>query len=243
MRRVLILICYSFPLLLNAGQLNAAGETGKPVGWKGEGELGFTSTSGNSDSETLTANLGISKTIEQWKHVATLKTLQAESGNVSSANSRVLTARSEYSISEKSYVFGKLRYENDKFSGFEYQTSLAFGIGSRVIENEQQLLDMYIGLGTRSSKNKVSGETDDDAIVTAGLLYEYQISKTATFNQNLSVEDGDENTRSESETSLKLKIDGNLSAKIAYLAKRNSRVPAGTEKSDKVTTVSLVYGF
>lgn len=243
MSRTLILFCCSFSLLVNAGLTNAAGESEKPVGWKGEGELGFTSTSGNSDSETLIANLGVSKAIEQWKHSATLKSLQAENDNIESADSLVLTARSEYSISEKSYIFGKLRYENDKFSGFDYQTSLAFGIGSRVIENEQQLLDTYIGLGARSLKNSVTGKTEDDAIVTAGLLYAYKISESATFNQDLSIEDGDENTHTESETSLKLKIDGNLSAKIAYLAKRNSKVPAGKEKSDTVTTVSLVYGF
>ena len=237
LKKLALIICF-IPLVATA-----ADETETPGGWKGEGELGFTSTSGNTDSETLIANLGVSKEIDLWKHTAALNTVQAETDDVESADSLQLKARSDYQISEKSYVFGQLRYEDDEFSGYDYQTSLAFGIGSRVIENEQHLLDLYVGLGTRSLKDAETGDSEEDAIITAGFLYEYKISETAVFNQSFDIEEGDENTRTESETSLRLKIDGNLSAKIAYLVKRNSEVPAGTEKSDKLTTISLVYGF
>jgi len=79
--------------------------------------------------------------------------------------------------------------------------------------------------------------------VTADVKYEYKISETAIFNQAILIEDGDENTYTESDTSLKMKIEGNLAAKISYLLKRNSEVPSGTDKSDKITTISLVYAF
>ena len=237
LKNLVFIICF-IPLVATA-----ADETDIPGGWKGEGELGFTSTSGNTDSETLIANLGVSKELELWKHSAVLKTIKAETDDVESADSLQLKARSDYKISEKSYLFGQLRYEDDEFSGYDYQTSLAFGIGSRVIENEQHLLDLYAGLGTRSLKDAETGDSEEDAIITAGFLYEYKISETAIFNQRFDIEEGDENTHTESETSLKLNIAGNLAAKIAYLVKRNSEVPAGTEKSDKLTTISLVYGF
>ena len=54
---------------------------------------------------------------------------------------------------------------------------------------------------------------------------------------------GDENTYFESETALSTKIDDSLAAKISYLVRRNSSPPPDTEKSDRITTVSLVYGF
>jgi putative salt-induced outer membrane protein YdiY len=73
--------------------------------------------------------------------------------------------------------------------------------------------------------------------------YEYIVSETATFIQTILIEDGDENTYTESDTSLKIRIVGNLAAKMSYLLKRNSEVPSGTDKSDKITTVSLVYAF
>ena len=86
------------------------------------------------------------------------------------------------------------------------------------------------------------GKAKDD-IVIADLIYAYKISATSKFGQTFSIEEGKDNTHTEYETSLTLQIDGNLSAKLAYLVKRNSEVPVGTEKTDKLTTISLVYGF
>ena len=211
--------------------------------WKGEGELGFTSTSGNSDTENLNARLAVSRESDQWKHTASIDSIKNETDDETSADSQVIKARSEYKLGEKSYAFGQLRLEEDEFSGFEYQRTLAFGAGSRFIENDKHLLDASIGLGYRSLKDRETEDTEEDNIVTAGVKYEYKISETATFNQAILIEDGDENTYTESDTSLKIRIVGNLAAKISYLLKRNSEVPSGTDKSDKITTVSLVYAF
>jgi len=69
------------------------------------------------------------------------------------------------------------------------------------------------------------------------------ISETSTFNQNIFVEDGSTNTYTKSETFLKLVVVGNLGAKFGYEVKRNSNVPPDAEKTDTITTVTLVYDF
>lgn len=236
--RLLIIWCL-LPVALNAAEVAEA----KPGVWKGEGELGFTSTSGNSDSENLNTSLGVSREKDSWKHSASLRAIKAETEGESSADSLVLKGRSEYGFSENSYVFGKLRYEDDKFSGYDYQASLVSGAGSRFINNDRHLLDASIGAGFRSIKDSVNGETEDEVILTADLIYQYKISETATFRETVLIESGDENTYSESDTSLAAKINSNLAVKVSYLVKRNSDVPPDTEKTDKITTVSLVYAF
>jgi len=163
--------------------------------------------------------------------------------NVVSADSLVLREKSEYSLGGKSYLFGKLRYEDDEFSGYDRQASIALGAGSRFLESERHLLDASVGLGYRSLKETVTGNTEEDGIVTMDVIYQYKISESAAFAESILVESGDENTHAESDTSLKAKINGNLATKISYLVKRNSDVPAGTEKSDRIVTISLVYGF
>ena len=95
----------------------------------------------------------------------------------------------------------------------------------------------------RSIEDSVTNEQEDEGIVTADLIYEYKISESATFKETLLVEDGSENTYTESDTSLTAMINGNLAAKISYLVKRNSDVPAGIDRTDQITTVSLVYSF
>ena len=211
--------------------------------WKGEGELGFTSTSGNTDSESLNTKLGIAKSHGLWTHKAGIQSLKATTGGVESSNRLILTERSEYKFAEKAYVFGALRYENDKFSGYDYQTSLSFGIGKQFIKNDTHELDASVGLGYRQLKETLTEKMSSDGIITGNLNYLYNVSKYAVFKEKLLFESGDSNTYSESETSLKMKINGNLASKIAYTVKHNSTVPVGTKKTDTVTTIALVYSF
>ncbi len=211
--------------------------------WKGEGELGFTSTSGNTNSDTLNAKLSVSKEQDKWLHKTALETLKASTDNVDSADSLVLTEKSEYKFAEKTYVFAGLRYEDDKFSGFDYQRSLSFGVGYQFLKSEKHMLDASAGLGYRQLKETLTGVEESEATAVADAFYKYVISDHAEFTEKLLVESGSSNTHSESETALKMKIAGNLSSKISYLMKRNSDVPARTEKTDKITTITLVYAF
>jgi putative salt-induced outer membrane protein len=227
------------PLVLNAAE-NIVSDK---MGWKGEGELGFTSTTGNTDSSNLNTSLGLTHETDLWKHVISLETLLAEADGVKSADSLVLKERSEYSLDQASYAFGQARYEKDEFSGYDYQASIVFGVGSRFIDSDTQLLDASAGLGYRQIKDSTSNDSDSGVIITTDLVYEYKISKTATFIEKVLLESGDNNTFFESETALRTRINGNLSAKISYLLKRNSDVPQDIDKTDSVVSVSLVYGF
>ncbi len=239
MSKRLLPVVFLLPLLLNAAENTES----DGAAWKGEGELGYTATSGNTDSENLNASLGVSRQANSWKHAASIKSIRNKADDVTSADSMALKGRSEYRLSEKSYAFGQLRYEEDEFSGYDRQTSVAFGLGSRFLDNDRQLLDLSVGLGYRSSEESGTGDDIDDAILTASLDYQYKISESATFSETILVESGDENTHTESDTSLKAKINGNLATKISYLVKHNSDVPDGTDKSDEIVTLSLVYAF
>lgn len=233
---VLILL---LPLTIHAAEDND--DTGGA--WSGEGALGFTSTSGNTDSENLNASLKIGRQRERWKHAASIEAIRNEVDDEVSADRNVLKLRSEYSLGEKSYLYGQLRYEDDEFSGYDSQTAVSLGAGSRLLDDGRHRLDVSAGIGYRRLEERETGDEDESAIVTGDLLYEYEISESAILKEAILVESGDENTYSESETALKMKINGNLAAKIAYLVKHNSDVPAGTEKTDKITTISLVYSF
>ncbi len=228
---------------------DAQATAAKPVdekadnGWSGEGALGYTATSGNTDSDSLNAKLGMVREHGKWKHAAGIETLKATTDHVASADSMMFKEKSEYKFGENSYAFGKLRYEEDEFSGFEYQASLSFGLGSRFLSSAHHSLDASLGLGRRSSKDTATLQTTEENIVVADAAYKYIISDSATFSEQVSIESGKENTHSESETSLLTKINSHLASKISYLVKHNSDVPSPTEKTDKVLTVSLVYSF
>ena len=65
----------SFPLVFLSGTMIVS--TAYAGEWSGEGELGFTSTSGNTESETLNAKLSVGKKYEKWAHNAKLALLKS----------------------------------------------------------------------------------------------------------------------------------------------------------------------
>lgn len=240
MLRLLLLISLLCPSILQAAETDAAPPAGT---WKGQGELGYSSTSGNSDAENLNASLGLSRETADWKHSLTLDSLKAKTDGETSADRFELRGRSEYGLGERSYLYGQLRYEDDEFSGYDYQASATAGAGSRLLDTGGHLLDASAGLGMRRVDSSTDGTTETEGIVGADLAYEYTISESATLTERLLLENGDENTYSESETALRTRINGALSAKISYLVKHNSKVPAGVENTDRLLTVALVYDF
>ena len=162
---------------------------------------------------------------------------------MTSTDSFVFKEKSEFKLSKKSFLFGQLKYEDDKFSGFESQSFFAFGVGSSLINNNQHLLKASTGIGYRNIKSSTTLETNRDTIHIAFISYQNKFSDSVTFNQSISIDSGSENTSTESDTELKTRINGSLATKINFQIKRNSAAPLGTEKIDRVTVFSFVFGF
>ena len=73
--------------------------------------------------------------------------------------------------------------------------------------------------------------------------FEWKISKSATFVQELSAEYGSDATITRSLTALTAKINSYLSSRIAYQLRHTSKVPPGIEKTDTELTFTLVAKY
>ena len=210
--------------------------------WSGEAELGYLRTTGNTDTESLHAKGKVVNEREKWKHTATLEVTNKSDNDITTAKRWFLTGKSDYKLDEVSYLFGAVSYENDDFSGYDYQATEKVGYGYHVIRKENLKLDLEAGVGARQSKLN-TGASNSEAIVSGAGNLEWIISKTSIFSQELLVDIGDDNTVSRSVTSLKMQIVGSLSAKLSHTIKHNSDVPVGTDKTDTESVVTLVYSF
>lgn len=239
MKTVVSLSLCLLPMFLHAADNPDSGQ-GR---WFGEGALSFTSSSGNTDSENLNANLNINRETPIWKHKTALESLKSEADGDTSADSLVFTHRSEYTVSKRSYAFGQLRNEDDDFAAFSYQTSLTIGFGTRLTSKPKHNLDLSLGTGYRKSKNSDTGKTTEEAILSSTVNYEYKISETTALTEAFLIETGDENTYTESRTSLRTRINDKLATRMSYLIKHNSEVPSDTDSTDRIVSISLVYSF
>ncbi len=214
--------------------------------WKGEAELGYVKTGGNTDTSSLNAKAKAEQEVEKWRNTLELGALNNANAGATSAERYFITGQSNYKFTKSSYFFGLAGFETDKFSGYDYRTSLTLGYGNRVVDNKAVTLDLEIAPGMRKSKLDLSGETENEFIILGKLALVWNISDTTKLTEDLSTAVGDSEkggTVTHSVTALESQVAGNLFTKISYSIRNASVVPAGKKKTDDVFLVALLYKF
>ena len=228
--------------ILTAGTAFAQEEEEEQDPFEGAASLGYQSTSGNSDNESLSAALSIKWQPSLWSHEFGFTAFSAETNGVESSDATFADYVARREFGEKSYLFAAAHWESDEFSAYDNQFSQTVGYGRHMIATERHVLDLEIGAGARQAELQ-SGIEEDESITRGALDYTWQISETAEFGQTLAFESGSSNTRTESRTELRANIFGNVALVLAYRMRNNSDVPPGVDKTDSWTTISLEYGF
>jgi putative salt-induced outer membrane protein YdiY len=230
-------------LLALLPQQALAQEGDKP--WKSSVELGYVSTDGNSETSTLKVRANAGYESERWRNDALIETLNAEEGGQRSAERYFGSNKLGYKFTESNYLFGYTSYEDDRFTGYDWQAVAAAGFGYRALENDSMLWDLEAGPGYRYSKvrNPDIADDEEELILRAYTHFEWKLSDSATFQQALSSEIGQDKTVSRSDTSIKSTIIGALAMKLSYTFRYTDNVPPGTRHADTETAVTLVYSF
>ena len=104
-------------------------------------------------------------------------------------------------------------------------------------------LDVEAGAGFRQTELRLTGESDDDVIARGALAYEHKLTATTLIYDRFLVEAGGSNTFLQNQLGMEVKIADTLALGVDYAVRHNTDVLPGTENTDQVFTVNLVYGF
>jgi putative salt-induced outer membrane protein YdiY len=74
-------------------------------------------------------------------------------------------------------------------------------------------------------------------------MFNYKFSDAVSFQQDLTVIVGSDNTNTKSVSALKSQIIGALSMKLSYTVDHDSQAPDDKDKTDTETALTLVYDF
>mgnify|MGYP006154608225 CR=1 FL=1 len=220
--------------------------------WTTSAELGAITTTGNTEGTSITGKIDAKQDLTNWSNQYILSAFFKEDEKTDdngdkytekSAEKYLISAKTAYKLDnefDKLFAFGS--YTDDEFGAYTEYTTVALGYGTRVYNAEDKHLDVEIGPGYFTGKRS-TGETEKGLIVRGAAAFNWTISESASFAQTLSVEYGDDNTRTISETSLLAKINGSLQMKAAFLVQNDSSVPEGKKSTDTQTSLTLVYSF
>src|SRR5262249_17833965 len=140
----------------------------------------------------------------------------------------------DYKFTEKAFWFGKLEYQDDKFSGFQYQASASTGLGRIFLQSDTDKLTAQLGIGIRRLRpeqlirddtgavvNRIPGESSEDGVVAGAVTYEHDFNTSTKLLESLSVESGRSNTLLKDNLGIQVKMSTSLALAISYSYIRN----------------------
>ena len=241
------------------GLLGAIAAVPAQADWTGKGELGGSFASGNSDNDAVNATLELKKTAGSWAHIFGFAGHYGSDGGDTTAERWELRGQSQYDFTPRAYWFGAARYEDDRFSAYDYQASLSTGLGYRIIDSERTKFWVQGGPGYRFAETRGpcldvvppadiydcnrrgDGESEDSLIFRGDLGFEHRLTETTKIVERFLIETGSDNTYLQNDLGLEVTITGSLGLRLGYQVRHNTDVPDGIEKTDTLTTVGVIY--
>jgi putative salt-induced outer membrane protein len=219
--------------------------------WTMKAEAGAVAARGNTTTDSANAKFDVAREFVEWKHALGLAAVYQSDENGATGQRWEARGQSDYRFNPKGFVFGSARYEEDRFSGFEYQTTYGAGLGWRFYDDPITKFIVQLGLGYKVFRTRdaladdevtiILGERQEELIGQFAIDFERQLTATTKIINQFLVESGANNTFAQNEFSLQVKIMESLALAVGYAARYNTEPPVGFKELDTLTTLNLVY--
>lgn len=210
--------------------------------WTGKGEAGLAVASGNSESRTANARVAATYKDNAWEHGYTLAGLYVRSEGSTTARRWEAGAQSRRNFLTRNFWYGGLRYEEDRFSGFDHQGLVTTGVGRRFIDNDTTKLLAQVGAGYKFWETlDVPRDRDSSVTGVASMEFEHKLTDSTTLFDKFNSEFTSNNNFLQNEVGIAVKMTDRMALALGYAVRHNTDPPDGFEKTDTLTTVNLVY--
>ncbi|MDG6772982.1 DUF481 domain-containing protein [Thiomicrorhabdus sp. ZW0627] len=236
------------PLMMSgailSGVLSANAFAGDKLGLQGAGELGYTNTTGNTESSAIYGALKIDyiQNVYEFKSAFEINNKSEDGKQTQERYVADLQYNRFYAKNKDYYSFIQARFEEDKFADLDLDSMLTVGMGKTFIKDEKTLLRAEAGIGYQST-NYVVADDIDQVIGRLKGDYSYAFNPHVKFTQDAIIYTGGEQTKLETNTGIKVKMMESLSLKATYQYRSNSDPAPGVKKVDTQTIVTLMYDF
>ena len=233
---------YRLVLALVAITISGLASAQEENGMTREIQFGGIFASGNTDSQSLNFAGAINIIDDSWEYAFTLDGLYSSQNNEVNGQRFYMVGSANYEFSEDSFFLSRVSHEDDRFSGFDSQSDITFSYGRGLLQNRADMgLTVNAGIGVRWSR--LNGSDFDEPILRLAGVYDWTISETAVFNQELSTEAGSDSNIYRSTSSIETQISDNLSLRLSLRIKHQTEVPIGRENTDTETAITFVMNF
>jgi putative salt-induced outer membrane protein len=212
--------------------------------WATTAESGVVLSTGNTEAKTISLKTYAKYEPEKWLHEIKLEKLYSSSTGKNSADIFMALQKSAYKLQASNLIFESLKFNKDKFNGFDYEFNATLGYERKFIDNNT--IKLFLAAGPAYYRF-VKGVDPVSNKLTAvfNLPFEWNIREGLLFTETLNFLFGDSSVglNSESISGLKVKLVGNLAMKNTFTLKNKTKVPEGKKGTDTLTEITLVMDF
>ncbi|QFT95200.1 hypothetical protein FIU86_20285 (plasmid) [Roseovarius sp. THAF9] len=211
-------------------------------GWSGSFALGFSATSGNTDTADLDVAGRLRYGSGPWNHSFGFAVEWAEDNNVTNKEEVFATYEANRYLTDSFYIFGLGSANYDNFDTLKWDAFLGAGPGFRVINQENMTWRLQGGPGYRYTEDQF-GNDDHEVAGIASSRYFYKFTDTVSLTNDTDVLFSEENTLITNDFGVNFKVTNKLSTRISYRTEWDSDPAPGFDDFDNKFGASLVYGF
>lgn len=214
-------------------------------------EAGMVAARGNADTDSANAKLDITREFVRWSHTGGFTGVYASDSTGTTTQRWEARGQSDYAFYSKGFSFVSGRYEDDRFSGFEYQTTLGAGLGWRFFDDPVTRLTGQLGFGYKTFTTRealaddgvtiIPREREENVVATGKVDLEHALTPTTSVLNKLLVEADVDNRFLSNDLSLQVRMIEQLALAVGFSVRYNTNPPPGFEQTDTLTTVNLVY--
>ena len=210
--------------------------------WSGRAELGGYISTGNSDSQGVSASLALTRDGLDWRQKFKAQIDYQRSLGVTSREHYLLAWEPNWKVDDRSYIYGSAQFESDRFLGYTTRYSVSTGAGYSALKGSRLKLDLELGPAYRAT-SFTDGETERSLAARGSVDFALKLSKGLQLTQNASAYFERYNSTVTGTTALNAKVVGPLSAQFSYNVQYESMPPEGRVTTDQISRAGLVYAF
>lgn len=246
----LVLIGLSTTLVL--AQTKADGQ------WRGVGGAAMAVTSGNTTSSSLSLNADMARatTADKLSFGANANYARSKVNGLSttSANKWAGFGQYDYNLSPQLFVFGKLGLEGDDLIQLSLRSTLATGLGYKVVDTKEMSFNVFGGAAYTTDKydtaQTIAGKTGKSfsrASLFLGEESSHTLSASTSFKQRLELYpgvSGDKAFLAKFTAGLAVAVSSTLNLSVGVVDNYNSKPATGAKKNDLgiFTGVNVKFG-
>jgi len=255
-------------LLASTLFITAHAEDVKVTPLKTHAEIGYIQTNGNTKTKTFNLEAKVQKAWGKHEGEVHFDGQYADDDGIETKNKYLIELNYNYSFTDRFAFDYLVGYKSDRFSGYDYQFYTGPGAKYKAILTEQHTLTLS-GNILYSQDQKMDLRRDVNGVIipypysvpTYTALpgkkldyaayrlkgeYEYKITKTLKFNQDLSIRgdfDQTDNYFVYSKSAISSKISDIFSAGLSYKVDYANRPPVSKKSTDTTLTFNLIADF